>query len=154
MRLTIGTSAAALLSTAYGRGGLSFSAPLKAVLLGCTASAAEDADQAACTSAYQAYLVGRSESIANCPLGGGTVGEYRSNCPPGIQSIITDTYAACGGLVVDWQGVGGIDWDSEVGARMKYDVEKCGCSDGEATAPAFGALVILILSLNMSLSLI
>lgn len=108
-----------------------------------TVIAASDAELAACTSSYEAYLARHSDLIEDCPLGGGTAGEYRSKCPPGMQALIDSAYADCGGLVVDRNGVGGIDWDSEVGGTIKYEVEKCGCSRGAGTAPAIAALVLL-----------
>eukprot|EP01043_Picozoa_sp_COSAG02_P042030 COSAG02_NODE_3537_length_6594_cov_4.011239_4_plen_226_part_00 len=108
-----------------------------------TADAATDAELAACTASYETYLVGRASLIEDCQIGGGTVGEYRSNCPPGMQSLIDDAYADCGGLVIAWRGVDSIDWDSEMGGRIKYEVAKCGCSQSSVTLPAFAALTLL-----------
>ena len=117
-----------------------------ATFLACavsTADAAMDAELAACTASYEAYLVGRTSLIEDCQIGGGTVGEYRSNCPPGMQSLIDDAYADCGGLVITWRGFDSIDWDSEMGGRIKYEVAKCGCSHSGVTLPAFTALTLL-----------
>lgn len=117
------------------------------IILACalhgTTCMATDADQTACLASYNTYRAGHSDLIENCPLGSGTEGEYRSKCPPGMQRLIDAAYADCGGLVVDWQEVGGIDWDSEIGGRIKNDVEKCGCSRGTTTLPTVATLLFM-----------
>jgi hypothetical protein len=117
---------------------------LAATFLACvsTAGAATDAQLATCTASYEAYLIGRSALIEDCQLGGGTDGEYRSKCPPGMQALIDDAYADCGGLLIDWRGADSIDWDSEMGGRIKHDVAKCGCSCAGVPVPTFAALTL------------
>lgn len=114
---------------------------------------ATEEEQAACAAAYISYLAAHAELIEDCPLGTGSEGPYRSKCPRGMQRTIDAVYADCGGLVVEWDGTVGIDWDAEMGDRIKYNVEKCGCAHGLATAPSLAPFAICVVAAASSVRL-
>ena len=82
------------------------------------------ADEVTCASSYAAGLV--AGSVA------GACETDPKKCSPALQTAIDKIYADCGGLEV-----GGVDWDTTVGAKTKTDGAACGCSGAAHAAPVF-----------------
>lgn len=111
----------------------------------CTAVASAE-ERLACDQATEAYRVSKISKIDNCPLGTGTEGSTRSKCPDGVQRVVNELFVSCGGLLLE----GGIDWDTEIGTSVKYDVEICGCSYAARTAPTLTVLVLVSATVGLS----
>ena len=70
----------------------------------------------------------------------GVTKQEGATCPDGCQAKIDAVYSDCGGM-----DEGGVDWDSQVGAGLKTNVENVGCAGAAQTVPAiFAAASMLV----------
>jgi hypothetical protein len=135
-----------MMSSVAGAGpGKLFALALLLVGNDLAAAVASDEEVAACAQASEAYRVTKIASIEGCPIGGGTQGETRSHCPVGVQRVLARLYDSCGGLMME----GGIDWDSEVGAVVKFEVGHCGCAGAARPAPALSLTLLIVTALSL-----